>query len=308
MSFNPFYYKWDFAKRKKLYFLISGIFIAIGLISLLFRGLNLGVDFTSGTRVDVLIGQAFVDQEVEQISKDNGLEPSSIRSAGEGTGLTAVLRYQGTITKEQFEALNQAYKDKYGDQVSLSESTVSAEVGRELAQKALYAVLIAWLGIILYVTVRYEYKFAITAVLGLVHDVLIVIGFFALFQIEVDLTFIVALLTIVGYSINDTIVIYDRIRENQKHAKIKRIEDLEDLVNLSIRQSFVRSINTVVTVLVASIALLIFGGEGIRNFAIGLTVGLFFGMYSSIFISAQLWVLWKEFEFKKKKVRPELQS
>lgn len=308
MSFNPFYYKWDFAKRKKLYFIISGIFIAIGIISFLVRGLNLGVDFTSGTRVDVLIGQPFVDAEVEQISKDVGLAPSSIRSAGEGTGLTAVLRYQGAIDKEHFNALNQAFKAKYGETVSLSESTVSAEVGRELAQKALYAVLIAWVGIILYITFRFEYRFAVTAVLGLVHDVLIVIGFFALFQIEVDLTFIVALLTIVGYSINDTIVIYDRIRENLKRAKIKRIEDLEDLVNLSIRQSFVRSINTVVTVLVAAVALLIFGGEGIRNFALGLTIGLFFGMYSSIFISAQMWVLWKEWDFKKAKAKPELQS
>lgn len=308
MSYNPFYYKWDFAKRKKIYFMISGFFLVIGILALLFRGLNLGVDFTSGTRVDVLIGHAFNDQEVEQISRDLGIEPSSIRSAGEGTGLTAVLRYQGTITKEQFAELNSAYKAKYGSQVTLSESSVSPEVGRELAKKALYAVLFAWIGIVLYVTFRFEYRFAITGVLGLVHDVLIVVGFFALFQIEVDLTFIVALLTIVGYSVHDTIVIYDRIRENLKKAKIKRIEDLEDLVNVSIRQTFLRSVNTVVTVLVAAIALLIFGGEGIRNFAIALVVGLFFGMYSSIFISAQMWVLWKEWDFKKKKTKPELQG
>lgn len=308
MNYNPFYYKWDFAKRKNIYFLISGIFLTIGIISILIRGLNLGVDFTSGTRVEVLIGQAYNDQDVLQISRDVGLEPSSIRSAGEGATNSAVLRFQGTISKEKYEDLGKAFIAKYGDKVTLSESSVSPEVGKELAKKALYAVLIAWVGIILYVTFRFEYRFAITAVLGLVHDVLIVIGFFALFQIEVDLTFIVALLTIVGYSINDTIVIYDRIRENQKRAKIKRIEDLEDLVNVSIRQTFLRSINTVVTVLIASVALLILGGEGIRNFALALTVGLFFGMYSSIFISAQMWVLWKEFEFKRKKAKPELQS
>lgn len=308
MSYNPFYYKWDFAKRKKLYFLISGIFITIGLISLLVRGLHLGVDFTSGTRVDVLIGAAFNDAEVEQIAKEAGLSPSAIRAAGEGTGLTAVLRFQGTITKEQFEQLTTSYKAKYGEHVSLSESTVSPEVGRELAEKAIYAVLIASLGIIIYISIRFEYRFGVTAVLGLLHDVLIVIGFFALFQIEVDLTFIVAILTIVGYSINDTIVVYDRIRENMRRAKIKHISDLEDLVNDSIRQTFLRSINTVVTVLFASIALLIFGGEGIRNFALGLTIGLFFGMYSSIFISAQLWLVWKEWDFNKKKARPELQK
>lgn len=308
MNFNPFYYKWDFAKRKNIYFTISAVIILIGVIAFIVRGLNLGVDFTSGTRVEVLLGQSFVDEEVLQISRDIGLEPSSIRAAGEGAGLTAVLRYQGTIDKEEFDALNQAYKAEYGEQVSLSESTVSAEVGRELAQKALYAVLIAWLGIIVYITIRYEYRFAVTAVLGLVHNVLIVIGFFALFQIEVDMTFIVALLTIIGYSINDTIVIYDRIRENLKRAKIKKVEDLEDLVNVSIQQSLVRSVNTVVTVLIASVALIILGGEGIRNFAIALTVGLFVGMYSSIFISAQLWVLWRERDFMRKKAKPELQS
>lgn len=293
MSYNPFFYKWDFVKGRKIYLSISVVFILISIIAILVRGLNLGVDFTSGTRIEVLIGQPFEDEEVLNVSREIGLEPSSIRTSGEGSSLTAVLRYQGTITKEQFDELTQAYKAALGEQVSLSESTVSAEVGRELARKAIYAVLIASIGVILYVSIRFEFRFGITAVLGLIHDVLITIGFFALFQIEVDLTFIMALLTIVGYSINDTIVVYDRIRENQKRMKIKRKSDLENLVNDSIKQTFLRSLNTVITVLFASVALMIFGGEGIRNFSVALTVGLAFGMYSSIFFCAQLWLLWK---------------
>lgn len=299
MSYNPFYYKWDFVKRRKYYLTISGILMLISILAILVRGLNLGVDFTSGTRVEVLIGQPFEDEEVLNISREIGLEPSSIRASGEGSSLTAVLRYQGTISKEQFNDLTQAYKAALGDQVSLSESTVSAEVGRELAKKALYAVLIASIGVILYVSIRFEYRFGITAVLGIVHDVLITVGFFALFQIELDLTFIMALLTIVGYSINDTIVVYDRIRENQKRTKVKRFSDLEDLVNDSIRHTLLRSVNTVVTVLFASVALMLLGGEGIRNFSLALTVGLFFGMYSSIFFCAQLWLIWKKSDFRK---------
>jgi preprotein translocase subunit SecF len=308
VSFNPFYYKWDFAKRRNLYFIISGLLLVIGLLSLLLRGLNLGVDFSSGTRVDVLIGDKFSDKDVRKVSEDVGLKPESIRSAGEGTSTTAVIRYKGTITKEQFEALTKAFQAKYGNKVSLNESSISSQVGRELAQKAIYSVLIASIGIIIYITIRFEYRFAISAVVALLHDVLMIIGVFALFQFEVDTTFIVALLTIVGYSINDTIVTFDRIRENMKRMKIKTIQDLEDLVNISIRQTLVRSINTVLTVIFASVALLVFGGEGIRIFSLALTVGLFFGVYSSIFIASQMWLVWKSNELKKKRLKPEVQS
>lgn len=308
MSYNPFYYKWDFVKRRKLYFVISGVLLLIGILSVVIRGFNLGVDFSSGTRVDVLIGKPFVDEEVINISKEIGLTPDSVRSAGEGASTTAVLRYKGTITKEQFAELSQAYQAKYGEGTTLSESSISSEIGKELAKKAVYSVLIASIGIIIYITIRFEYRFAIAAVAALLHDVVMMVGFFSLFQIEIDTTFIVALLTIVGYSINDTIVTFDRIRENMKRMKMKTIEDLEELVNASIRQTLVRSINTVLTVLIASTALMIFGGEGIRIFSLALTVGLVFGVYSSIFIASQLWLVWKEQDFKKKKVRPALQN
>lgn len=308
MSYNPFYYKWDFVKRRKLYFIISGVLLLIGILSIVIRGFNLGVDFSSGTRVDVLIGKPFDDEEVINISKEIGLTPDSVRSAGEGASTTAVLRYKGTITKEQFAELSQAYQAKYGEGTTLSESSISSEIGRELAKKAVYSVLIASIGIIIYITIRFEYRFAIAAVAALLHDVVMMVGFFSLFQIEIDTTFIVALLTIVGYSINDTIVTFDRIRENMKRMKLKTIEDLEELVNASIRQTLVRSINTVLTVLIASTALMIFGGEGIRIFSLALTVGLVFGVYSSIFIASQLWLFWKEQDFKKKKVRPALQN
>ena len=192
-------------------------------------------------------------------------------------------------------------QDKYGKQVVLQESTVNPIVSQELARSALYSVLIASIGIVIYVTIRFEYRFAITAIIALLHDVFLVITMFSLFQIEVDLPFIAAILTIVGFSIHDNIIIFDRIRDNLKHTKLKTVQDVEDVVNSSIRSTLVRSINTVITVLVTALALYIFGGETIRNFTLALLIGLTFGAYSSIFIASQLWVQWREFDLKKQK-------
>lgn len=303
MSYNPFFYKWDFVKKRKLFFILSLTLIGLGLISLLIQGLNLSVDFTSGSRVEVLIGKSFTEAEVRDLLAPKKLVPSSFQVTGQGTGLTAVLTYKGAISKEQFAELQTLFTQKYGKQVSLNESTVSPQVGRELAWKAFLSVLIASVMIILYVTIRYEYRFAISAVVALLHDVVIVTGIFSLIRVEVDLTYIVAILTIIGYSINDTIVTFDRIRENMRKMKLKRVEDVEHLVNISIQETLVRSINTVMTVLVGAVALLIFGGPGVFTFALALTFGLFFGAYSSIFIASQLWVQWKELE-----MRPSLKT
>jgi preprotein translocase subunit SecF len=308
VSFNPFYYRFDFVKRRKIFYLLSAILIGAGIISLLIQGLNLGIDFTSGSRVEVLIGQKFSDAEIRSLLAEANLEPSSIVTAGEGKDLTAVLSYKGTINKEQFAQIGKIMKSKFGENVALSESTISPIVGRDLARNSFYALAIASIGIIIYVALRFEYRFAIAAILALLHDVMIMIGFFSIFQFEVESTFIVAALTIIGYSINDTIVIFDRIRENMKRTKLKRKEDLENLVNDSIRQTLVRSINTVMTVVFAALALLIFGGPGIRIFSLALTIGLFFGAYSSIFIASQIWVEWKGKDLEKERFRTQLQN
>lgn len=305
MSYDPFFYHWDFVKRRKLFFILSLTIIGLGIISLIIQGLNLSVDFTSGSRVEVLIGKPFTEAEVRDLLGPKNLIPSAFQMTGQGVELTAVLTYKGTITKEQFAELKNLFTQKYGNQVSLNESTVSPQVGRELAWKAFLSVLIASLMIILYVTIRYEYRFAISAVVALLHDTVIVTGIFSLIRVEVDLTFIVALLTIIGYSINDTIVTFDRIRENMRRMKLKKIEDIEHLVNVSIQETLVRSVNTVMTVLIGAISLLIFGGPGVFTFSLALTFGLFFGAYSSIFIASQLWVQWKEFDLKRQRLKPE---
>ena len=172
----------------------------------------------------------------------------------------------------------------------------------ELIMNAIYATIISWLLIIAYVSYRFEFKFGIAAVLGLVHNVIIVLGAFALTQRQVDSSFIAALLTIIGYSINDTIVIFDRIRENLK-LHFRKNGDIVELVNVSIFQTMTRSIYTVCTVLFATFALYFFGGDTTKDFAFAMLIGFFCGAYTSIFIASPLWVTFRRFSDKRKAAR-----
>jgi preprotein translocase subunit SecF/SecD/SecF fusion protein len=252
--------------------------------------------------VQIQIGKTFVEKDIQQAVEKIGMEPGSITTSGANQD-NAVVMFQDPITKDQYAQLTKAMQDKYGPQVSLQESTVNPLVSKELAKSALYALLFASIGIVLYITIRFEYRLAISAIIALLHDVFLVITLFSLFQIEVDLPFIAAILTIVGFSIHDNIIIFDRIRDNLKHTKLKAVQDVEDVVNASIRSTFVRSINTVLTVLIMAVTLYIFGGESIKNFTLALIIGLTFGAYSSIFIASQLWVQWREFDLKRGKTK-----
>ena len=191
------------------------------------------------------------------------------------------------------------FSDEYGSDPNIS--TVSPEVGKQLVKNALISVIIASIGIIIYIAFRFEFFFGIGAILSLIHDALFIIIFFSIFRLEVDVTFIAAVLTIIGYSVNDTIVTFDRIRENLAGTKkIRGYDDLKFIVNTSIRQTLTRSINTIVTVLFAAIALWIFGSEAIRNFSLALVIGLVAGTFSSMFVAAQIWLWLKTKQLAKK--------
>ncbi|GEN33078.1 protein translocase subunit SecF [Aneurinibacillus danicus] len=301
MNYDFSNYKFDFVKHRKKYFLVSAVLIIAGIISLLTIGLNLGVDFKSGTRVQVQIGKTFNESEVQQTVEQAGLKPGSVTTAGDKKDM-AVIQFAEPIHKDEFAKLTKAMQMKYGKDVSLQESTVNPIISQELARSALYSVLLASIGIVIYITIRFEFRFALSSIIALLHNVFLVITLFSLFQIEVELTFIAAILTIVGYSIHDNIIIFDRIRDNLKHAKLKTVQDVEDVVNYSIGQTLARSINTVLTVVICALALYIFGGESIRHFTLALIIGLIFGAYSSIFIASQIWVSWREHDLKKKKM------
>jgi preprotein translocase subunit SecF len=296
VSFN-----YDFVKNRNLYFIISALLTVIGLIFLLTVGLKLGIDFESGSRVNIQANETLTNEKVMADFEELGFEDASVVLAGKNNN-QANVSFKGVLSKDEIAKLNTHFEEKYGNAPSVS--TVTPMVGQELAQNALIAVLIASIGIIIYVAFRFEWSMAVASIIALFHDAFMIIAIFSIFRIEVDLPFIAAVLTIVGYSINDTIVTFDRIRENMKLEKVNNKEKLAEIVNRSIRETLSRSINTVLTVIIAAVALLVFGADSIRNFSIALLIGLAFGAYSSIFIASQVWFVFKSRQLKNKKKRP----
>lgn len=294
----------DFIKHRKKFFIFSTAMVVVGIALLSTLKLNLGIDFVSGTRVEIMGATTISAEEVQQELAAINFEPRDVVLSGANKEI-AVARFLDELNQQEIATIKEHLTAKYGSEPNVS--TVSPIVGQEISRNAFFAVLIAALGIIIYVTIRFEWIFAASAIIALFHDAFFIIAFFSLVRLEVDLTFIAAVLTIVGYSINDTIVTFDRIRENLKKKKrVKTYEDLAEVVNLSLQQTFTRSINTVVTVLFAVIALLIFGSESITNFSVALLVGLVAGTYSSLFLASQLWLVWKHKQLMRpKKVTPE---
>lgn len=283
----------NFVQHRRKFFGISASIIVLGICFLAFSGLQLGVDFTGGTQLEMINAkQGFVLDEVKDGLRQVGLPAGEFSFAGNNNEVVRIL-FQENISKEQRHELEQLFSAKYGAEFSMSETTVSPDIARELARQAIWAVLLAFGGILIYIAVRFEFLFAVAGIIALLHAPLFTLVAVAVIRMEVDLTFIAAILTIVGYSINDTIVIFDRIRENLRITKIKNKAQLADLINQSIRDTLARSINTLVTVLFAAIALYVFGGEGIRNFSLTLLIGLLAGAYSSLFIAPQTWFVFK---------------
>lgn len=292
--------KLDFVHNRNKFFATSMILIVSGMVILSIFKLNLGVDFTSGSRIEIQTDQTLEAEKVEKLVKKEGYEPKDVTLSGEKSE-TAVLRFNEEFSKEEVKAFkNTMQKEFKGAGIQIS--TVSSTVGKELVKNAISALVIAAVGIIIYVAVRFEWRMGVATVVSLLHDVFFMVAIFSLFRIEVDITFIAAVLTIVGYSINDTIVTFDRIRENlHRIGTIREKEELADIVNKSLRQTLGRSVNTVVTVLVVVIALMIFGATSIQTFALALLIGLVTGVYSSIYIAAQIWYVLKVKEMKKTK-------
>ncbi|UMZ32605.1 protein translocase subunit SecDF [Priestia megaterium] len=288
--------KIDFVKYRKAFFTFSSVLVIIGIISVAVFRLNLGIDFTSGTRIEIPANHTVTQAEIQREMKSLDIKTDDVVITGKSND-TGVVRVVGVLNKKEIANLKDHFKDKYGSEPNVS--TVSPTVGKELAKNAMMAIVIASIGIIIYVTIRFEFYMALAAVLALLHDAFFIVTVFSLTKLEVDLTFIAAVLTIVGYSINDTIVTFDRIRENMQKLKSKTFDDLAFIVNLSLRETFTRSMNTVLTVVIAVVALLVFGSESIQNFSIALLVGLILGAYSSVFIAAQLWLVWKGKQLKR---------
>lgn len=292
--------RFDIVKNRRKFFIFSSAIIIIGFLFMMFQGLHLGVDFKAGTRLDIYVGKEFKPEDVEAVLKQE--IPNVAFSKVTPYGLNqAYTRFDQTISSDTLMKTEAALKKKFGNQVTKQVSSVDPSIAQEMVKKAAIAVGIASLGIVIYIAIRFQVLFGIACVVGLLHDVIIPIALFSVFDLEVDITFIAALLTILGYSINDKIVIFDRIRENLRTMKSKTIPDLEHLVNVSLWQTMRRSVYTVATVFFTALAIAVLGSESIRNFSLALLFGLVSGTYSSIFIAAQVWVNLKERNMRKKK-------
>ncbi|MGO4693360.1 protein translocase subunit SecF [Paenibacillus sp. FSL A5-0031] len=291
MNFNT-KIRYDFIGNRNKFFLFSITLTVIGILSLLFFSLNFGVDFKAGTNMDISVGKAVTQQDAKEILVKAGIE--GITPTVGGTGEERVTaRFDEVLTQAKITEIQDLFKAKYGDQVSAEVNVVSPDMAQELGIKTIWAVLIASVAIMIYVMIRFEWRFALAANIAILYDAFVVVALFSIFRLEVDLPFIAAVLTTIGYSINDKIVIFDRIRENLRFGQYKNREQLAEMVNASIWQTMARNIYTVLAVLVVAVCLFIFGSESIKLFALAKIIGLTSGAYSSICIASPLWLMLK---------------
>ncbi|MBK5243589.1 MAG: protein translocase subunit SecF [Eubacteriaceae bacterium] len=284
------------AEKSKLWFTFSLILITISLGSLLIQGLNFGIDFIGGTIVTIELNTPFENADARAIVDkfDSGADMTYAGNAK----TQVIVTTKKSLNTEERQALFSGFKEKYNlvDADLISIDTVNPSIGKEMATNSIIAIVVAVLLMLVYITFRFEFLFGITAIIALIHDLIVVLGVYSLFQIQVNSPFIAAILTILGYSIMDTVVVFDRIRENRpkfgKHA-------YTDLVDTSVTQTMARSINTSLTTLIAITSLYIFGVPAIKDFALPLIVGITIGTYSSIFNASALWFAIKDYQFKK---------
>ncbi|WP_055668014.1 protein translocase subunit SecF [Desnuesiella massiliensis] len=273
-------------EKTKLWFGISLLIIVIGLGFLVTKGLNFGIDFRGGTQLVIDMGKDFEKAEIDSIVTKYAND--AVTNKVENTQLEIK---SNNLDSEKISSMFKEIKEKYNleDKALVSQDEIGQSVGRDLTNKAIIALLVANVAMLIYVAIRFEFKFGLAAILALVHDILITISIYAIFNVPVNSPFIAAILTIVGYSINDTIVIFDRIREN---GKTMRRVNVTELANISITQTMSRSINTVLTTLITITAVYVFVPT-VREFAFPLIIGILSGAYSSIFIASPLWVIFK---------------
>lgn len=290
----------DIIKKTGLWFGISGVLILLAVFALSFNAfvhgkpMNFGIDFTGGTLMNLRFERPVSVGEVRVVLDEFKLGESIIQKSGEKDVLIRCAPLESEARAGIISALN----TKVGTSEILEADIIGPTIGKELANQAIWALIIASIGIIIYVSFRFEFKYAMAALLALYHDAIITTGIMALLWRTIDVTFVAAILTIMGYSINDTIVIFDRIRENLKKPAMAK-KKFGELVNISIWETIARSINTVLTVIVMVLCLLFLGGETLREFSLTLLIGFTLGMCSSIFVAPPILVLWQKWESKR---------
>ncbi len=277
----------DFLGKRRFAAIFSGLLLIAAIVSLATQGLKLGIDFTGGTLVEIGYTKAVDLKRIRSTLEGAGLGDATVQHFGSAQEVLIRLKPQegksnAQLSSEVAVAANGVMSEQ-GDLRRVE--FVGPQVGDELTEDGGLALLYSMFGILIYVAWRFEYKFALGSVAALAHDVLITLGVFSILQLEFDLTVLAAVLAVIGYSLNDTIVVYDRIREN---FRLLRKGSAEDVMNTSLNQTLSRTMMTSLTTLLVLIALALLGGEIIHNFAIALTIGVVIGTYSSIFVASPL--------------------
>lgn len=288
--------KFDFVAHFKKFACGSAIIFVAGIIFMITSGFNFGIDFTGGTDISISANKPISEKEIKEDIKTMNYNMLDITQ----TDNTTYVKVDKILDENEVKSTSSYFEKKYDSKTEIS--VVSNVVKKDLIKNAIISLLFAMIGIILYISFRYKFSFALSSVLALLHDVLIIICLFAILKLEINSIFIAAILTIIGYSINNTIVIFDRIRENMKDYKNKKPskDELAIVVNTSVKETLFRSINTTITTMLPVLSLIFIGAREIFEFDIAILIGLIAGAYSSIFLSSQIWMLLEYKSYNKK--------
>lgn len=289
------------AQNYKIWFAISLVVIVAGIAGSLFMGLNLGIDFTGGTMMQIEMGETVEVKEIKTVIDEFNLDPDIIHAGAEKTEI--IIKTKESLSNAERMEIFSKVQAEYSLE---TDAFIGAEqfgpaIGDEIQNRALIAVILASVGMFIYIIFRFEMIYGVSSIIALMHDVLILVSIYAIFRVPVNSSFIAAVLTIVGYSINDTIVVFDRVREN-----VKKMEkaSFAEIANTSLKQTITRSINTSLTTLLVIGSLYVLGVESIKEFAFPLMAGVLVGTYSSIFIASPVWVLFKTAQKNKNRAYP----
>lgn len=283
----------DFMGLKKWFFVASGILLAISIGSLLVRGLVLGIEFEGGTVMTFTGKSGVTTASMRDALKSAGVPDAANASIQNASGGTFIVRTTESDTQKADAEFSAVVGSLGLPQQDINVTTIGPGWGKNITSKAMLALLASVIAILVYISIRFEYKMSITAVVALVHDVIITLGIYSLLGQEFTPNTMAALLTILGYSLYDTIVVFHRIHENTHHLTK---QSFQQMANVSINQVLARSINTSLTSVIPVICLLVFGGATLKDFALALVIGLVSGAYSSIGVASPLYAMWKERE------------
>jgi preprotein translocase subunit SecF len=293
----------NFIAARRRTMILSLLLIGIGLVSVVIhKGFNTSIDFAGGTLVEVRFEPAVPLDEVRSVIQNAGFAGAEVTNFGSEEEVLIKVKAIGEAAEASERitaALRQDFTDSFKDTDGLRRvESVGPKIGGELKSAAFWAIIYSLAGIVVYISWRFEFRFAVAAIVALIHDVLITLGFFSVTNLELSIPVIAGILTVVGYSLNDTIVVFDRIRENLRSRKR---EGYATVVNASINETLSRTIITSLTTMIVVLCLVIFGGPVIRDFALTLLVGVIVGTYSSIFVASPVLVEWEAWQTRRKK-------